>query len=297
MKFKLLVFAFAIVSLSACSFNKLFLHPTKIPPEAKSVTMSIPGDTTKIVFSGDAFQPIFLKNGKDTIFHSYTIESVVFEGAKGNQLNGWVLKPKNAAPQITLLHFHGNAGSIFGQYRAMTPLLDYGFQIFVFDYSGFGFSEGKATRKNVLLDANAALSYAKGRPDMAATKMVIYGQSLGGHLSAVVAKERQQEIDGLVIEGAFSSHKDMGAEFAGILGRMLVAEKYNGYKSLRDFHKPVLIIHSTEDETVPFRMGQKLYENANPPKQFFQIEKCHICGPRFYGESIASKIKNMMGAK
>lgn len=294
MKFKILVFTLCVTGFSGCSFNKLFLHPTKIPREAKSLTMAIPGDTTKIVLSGDAYQPTFLKNGKDTLIRNYTIKSVVFEGAKENKLNGWMLKPKNTDPQITLIHFHGNAGSIFGQYQAVAPLLDYGFQVFVFDYSGFGLSEGKATRKNVMLDANAALSYAKDRPDIKGTKLVIYGQSLGGHLSAVVATEQQHEIDGLVIEGAFSSHGDMAAEFTGFLGRILVAEQYNGFKALRNYHKPVLIIHSTEDETVPFKMGKKLFENANQPKQFFEIEHCHICGPRFYAQDIAAKINNML---
>ena len=91
-----------------------------------------------------------------------------------------MLKPKNVTPTITLLHFHGNAGFLLSQYQAMTPLLKYGFQIFVFDYSGFGFSEGKATRTNVLIDGNSALTYVKSRDDIKNTKLVIYGQSLGG---------------------------------------------------------------------------------------------------------------------
>lgn len=294
MKFRVLFPILILTFLTACSFNKMFLQPTKVPAGAKKLTMKSATDTTLVQFTADTYQPTFIKNGKDTINLDFSIESVVFESSNGNKLNGWLLKPKEATPTITLLHFHGNAGFLISQYQAMTPLIKYGFQIFVFDYSGFGFSEGKATRDNVLLDANSALSYVISRPDIKGTKLVIYGQSLGGHLSAVVAEQRQTEIDGLVIEGAFSSHKDIAAKTAGVFGRILVREKYSAYKFIRTYKKPVLVIHSTEDEVIPFRMGQKIFENANAPKTFYEIKKCHICGPEFYADSISFKIVNML---
>ena len=113
-------------------------------------------------------------------------------------------------------------------------------------------------------------------------------------MSAVVAQKRQTEIDGLVIEGAFSSHKDIAAKTAGIFGRMFVSEKYSAYKAIQEFEKPVLVIHSTEDETTPFEMGQKIFNNANEPKEFYEIKGCHICGPDFYADSISLKIQNML---
>jgi hypothetical protein len=285
--------------LTACSLNKMYLQPTKLPqiPADKdkiTVTSKTQKDTTLVVFKAKTLQPTFLTTNKDTINLDFTIESVVFKSSSGNNLNGWLLKPKNVNPTITLLHFHGNAGFLLSQYQAMTPLLKYGFQAFVFDYSGFGFSDGKATRDNVLLDGNSALTYIKSRDDVKNTKVVIYGQSLGGHLSAVVAQQRQADIDGLVIEGAFSSHKDIAAKTAGFFGRMLVSEKYSAYKSIQNYKKPVLVIHSTEDETIPFELGQKIYANANEPKEFYEIKKCHICGTDFYADSISDKIKNMI---
>ena len=126
--------------------------------------------------------------------------------------------------------------------------------------------------------------------------MVIYGQSLGGHLSAVVAAQRQNDIDGLVIEGAFSSHKDIAANIAGIFGRIFVNEKYSAVKSIKDYKKPLLVIHSTEDKIIPFKMGQKIFDNANSPKEFFEIKKEHILGPKFYTDEISKKIKSMCTA-
>ena len=299
MKIKFTAILSTIILLTSCSFNKLFLEPTrlsKLPVDMEKATIfsNIKSDTTFVVFNTKNFQPTFLKNNKDTVEQDYTIESVIFKSSSGNDLNGWVLKPKNIKPKITLLHFHGNAGSLLTQYEEMTPLLKYGFQAFVFDYSGFGFSNGKATRDNVLLDGNSALTYLKSRPDIKNTKFVIYGQSLGGNLSAVLAEQRQEEIDGLVIEGAFSSHKDIAAKTAGIFGRILVSEKYSSFKSIQNLKKPVLVIHSTEDKIVPFNLGQKIFKYANAPKEFYEIKNCHICGPAFYADSISLKISKML---
>jgi len=296
---KFLTLILIVLLLTSCSFNKLYLQPAKfpqIPPDKEKVIMTArnKNDTTRVIYQSKTFQPTFLNTKNDTLKRDFTIESVVFKSENGNNLNGWFLKPKNLTPTITLLHFHGNAGCLLSQYKLMTPLLKYGFQIFIFDYSGFGFSEGKATRQNVWTDGNSALTYLKNRDDVKNTKLVIYGQSLGGHLSAIVAEQREADIDGLVIEGAFSSHKDIAAKKLGFLGRMLVNEKYSAYKSIQTYKKPLLVIHSTEDKVVPFKMGQKIYNNANEPKEFYKVTKCHICAPEFYGDSISSKIKNML---
>ena len=294
MKLKIIVFILTSIILSACSFNKVFLRPTKIPADTKRLITNTSTDTTLITFVGNNFQPTFLKNEVDTIDLDFTIESVVFESASGNKLNGWFITPKHITPTITLFHLHGNAGSIISQEKAITPLIKYGFQIFMFDYSGFGFSEGAATRENVLIDANSALDYLKKRPEIVNTKLVIYGQSLGGNLSAVVAEQRESEIDGLVIEGAFSSHRDLAADRAGFFGRLLINEKYSSFTSIRSVEKPVLVIHSTEDKVVPFKLGKKIFDNANEHKEFYEIEKRHIYGPRVYSKEIAQKIKRML---
>ncbi len=291
---RLLGLILMVLLLSACAFNKLYLRPSALSSDTQLLKQVRNKDTVYISFNPVNHQPTYLKGKTDTIQFDYTIESVVFKNKNGNELNGWLIKPKNLKPTTTIIHFHGNAGNILGQHRAMTPLLKFGFQIFVFDYSGFGFSTGKATRKNVLLDAHAALDYIKTRSDVNATKLVIYGQSLGGHLSAVVANQRQNDIDALVIEGAFSSHKDIAADMAGFIGRILVSEKYSAYASISSVKKPVLIIHSTQDETIPFKMGQKLFEKANHPKEFYEIKECHICGPRYYADSIAQKINRLL---
>ncbi len=283
--------------LTSCSFNKLFLQPTKIPVSTTQLSLKTASDSTVVSFSGEAHQPVFLKNGTDTITFDFSIESVNYKSANGNILNGWLLKPKNTIATTTLLHLHGNGGCLLSQFKAISPLVDKGFQVFMFDYSGFGFSQGKSTRKNVLTDALSTLDYLKTRPDVSNTTLLIYGQSLGGHLAAVVAAQRPNDISGLIIEGAFSSHKDIGWHMVPVLGKIFVKQGYSAVKFIKDFHKPVLVIHSTEDEMIPFYMGKKIFDNANAPKEFYEVKKCHICAPQFYAAEIAEKIKKMLIVK
>lgn len=289
----------ALVLLTSCNFNKLFLIPAKIPTDTKKISLynNKGNENVSVYFSGDNYQPTFIRNGKDTIDLGFTIESVVFKSSNGNKINGWFLKPKHPTPLVTIIHFHGNAGNLLSQFELMSPFVKKGFQVFLFDYSGFGFSEGKATKNNVMTDALSVLDYIKSRPEIKNTKLIIYGQSLGGHLSIVVADKRQNDIDGLVIEGAFSSHKDIAANIAGIFGRIIVKQNYCALKSIKNYKKPILVIHSTEDEVIPFKLGQKLFNNANEPKEFYEIRYSHIQGPLFYSDEISGKIKNMLQIK
>ncbi len=281
---------------TSCAYNSKFLAPRKYTVDTKAVTFSKSAtDSTVAVYNGTPFQPVFLKNGIDTINLGYTIESVLFTNSAGNKLNGWMLKSKTVPVTHTLLHFHGNAGSILGQFLAIKPLLTQGFQIFVFDYSGYGFSEGDATRKNLLADGIDAVAWLKTREDVKNKKLLLYGQSYGGHLSVCVAAKVQNDIDGLVVEGGFSNHKDLSAlgakPFIAFMSRIFVKEIYAATKAVKKIRKPVLIIHSREDKVIPFAMGKKVFDKANSPKEFFEIKGEHLAAPDLYTKEIGDKIK------
>jgi uncharacterized protein len=287
------------VSAASCAYNSKFLAPRKYAAGTAMVTLSRSAtDSTVAVYNGAPFQPVFLKNGRDTIAVDYTIESVLFTNRAGNKLNGWMLKSKTVPVAYTLLHFHGNAGSILGQFAAIKPLLAQGFQVFVFDYSGYGFSEGAATRKNLLADGIDAVAYVKTREDVQNKKLLLYGQSYGGHLAVCVAAKVQNDIDGLVVEGGFSNHKDLSAAgakpFIAFMSRIFVKEIYAATKAVKKIRKPVLIIHSTEDKIIPFAMGKKVFDRATSPKEFFEIKGEHLAGPALYTKEIGDKIKKMV---
>ena len=224
---------------------------------------------------------------------NYSLEEINFKSENGNNLNGWFFKPRNTAIIGTVLHFHGNAANISYQYQFSDSLIKAGFQVMVFDYQGFGMSEGKESQEHILEDGIAALHYIKKREDVKNTKLILFGQSLGGHLSCVVAAREQNLIDALVVEGAFTGHEQM-AVYVGnkrgappFLTRMVVPTKYDAIEEIGKITIPKLIIHSTEDETCPYYMGEELYTKAVGPKEFWKIKGRHIaCSSLYKGEFV-----------
>lgn len=115
-----------------------------------------------------------------------------------------------------------------------------------------------------------------------------------GHLAPVIAQENEKQVDALVTEGAFSSFKDMAQAQLGIVGRVIIHQQYSAKQSIKKFHKPVLIIHSTEDKTIPYHMGKTLFAAANRPKSFYEIQHEHIRGPIYYADSIVNGINTII---
>jgi len=291
MKSKNKLFLIFLPFLTSCSFNKQFYDTEKITTSFKKETIvTKTGDTTYLNI-GPGYQPTFTDSRDKPLPLSYTFESVNFKNDKGNNLVGWFAKPKNIVnPEITVLLLHGNGTNIVIDFFSIIQLVKQGFQVFTFDYSGYGFSEGKPNRKRVLADANDALNMLLLRPDVKNTKLVVYGESMGGQLAATAASENEAKINALVMEGAPSSHKDIAARIVkpiGFLARILVKNEYSSVKSVARYHKPLLIIQSSEDKTVPLSMGRKIFDHANDPKSFYEIKYGHIAGLSYYADSIA----------
>jgi fermentation-respiration switch protein FrsA (DUF1100 family) len=251
-------------------------------------------DTLTLGFNTDYSTKVTNTLGEEETDLSYTIESTFFENRSGDSLYAWLMKPKTDYNGTTIYFLHGNAANLAYQIIFAAPFVEAGYQVFIFDYSGFGFSQGEATRKAVKNDATDGLNYLLAREDIKYDHLLIYGQSLGGHLSVVIANENQDKIDGLITEGAFSSHSDIAADVVPVLGRIFTREMYSAEKNIVDFKKPILIIHSTEDERIPYEQGERLFELANEPKEFYSIDKLHIRGPLFYADSITAKMARMV---
>ncbi len=293
MKIRILA-ALVLLACASCALDKSFLSPSAVMPAMNMINMQSGANAYRMLVSGDNFQPTITSQPADPILDQLSIKSVVFESESGNTLNGWLVRQKGAEPGITLVHYHGNSGFLLSQLKAIYNLIDKDIQVFMVDYSGFGYSTGEATRKNLLLDGVSTLEYVRELPEVKNTRLVLYGQSIGGHLAAVVAEQANGNIDGLIMEGAFTSHKAIAGKQVPVLGSLLTSQQYSAIRSIQHVSVPVLIIHSTEDETIPFKMGEKLYEKANEPKAFYAIAGCHICGPRLYTDTIREKIHEML---
>lgn len=296
-----LIFAVLAISLCSCSFNRSFYQAQPIPAGAKKATLqnktADSAWTTTISF-GPGAQPTFLDAKEQEMPLPYVVESIMVKNKEGHDLNCWMMQPaKRNVAKANVLFLHGNGGNIISHYHAAAQLAQRGYNVCIVDYSGYGFSGGHCTREGIRNDATYALKALLARPETRGLKTIIYGQSLGGHLAATVAMDNETYIDGVAIEGAFSSHKDVAARMirpAGIIARILVSEQYSATRSIRAFHKPVLVIHSPEDEMIPYRMGRKIYAVANMPKTFYEIGHGHIEGLTYYADSIDARISKML---
>ena len=288
---------FMLNFLNSCQFSSLFHRANKIQnPSANfnnlnsysvnEENFSVTQDTLKSTLS------IY----KDTIKlnKTYEIKPIDFVSKSGNKLSGLLLSPKNnLRTDLIFLHYHGSAGNLLGyHFQMVSQLTEKGFQVFTFDYSGYGFSDGKATRKNVLTDAYSALDFIKNNPIFKNKKVIIFGQSYGGYLASVVGSNRQNDIDGILIEGAFYSHRKEAIYTSNFLAN-IVYDGIRAEKEIKKNYKPILIIHSKEDKRNPIEFGRKLFEETNQPKYFMEIDKGHLDGLQYYGDSIKVKINEI----
>ena len=294
MNIKQILFLFIISQfLLNCSLNKIFVQPYPNKKENTEFKWKENNDSISVKFIGENFQPTFKKNN-DTLNFPFKIESVFFKSGNNNLLNGWFLIPKNGKPKATIFHLHGNAGNLISQYQTISELTKDGYQIFMFDYSGFGYSEGKPTRKNCLIDSFSAFKYLLKSDKIKDTKVIIYGQSLGGNLAIPLANKMQNKISGLVLEGTFLNAKNIGSHYLPLIGDLVVKNYYNNNRNIKEYKKPILVIHSKEDSIIPMKLGRKIYENANQQKEFYEVTGYHINSTKIYHKEIAYKIEKML---
>lgn len=284
-----LIFLLLLVN---CQVNKVLL-PTKNAIDKREFKWEEGKDLIELKVAGENLQPYYFKN-KDTLQHDFTIKSYYFKTESGRKINGWLLKSKTEVPKISVFALHGNSGNLNSQYRRFIELTKYGFQIFLFDYPGFGYSEGKSTRANAVVDSYSVFDFFKNLDEIKNTPKVIYGQSIGGNFSIPVATRNQDDIEGLVLEGTFISFNAIANRKVPLLGGLVIKENDDNRMNLKNFKKPVLIIHSREDKLIPLEMGKQLYENANDPKEFFEIDRPHISGISYYGKEISEKMYKMI---
>ena len=216
-------------------------------------------------------------------------EDVFFKTSDGLKLNGWfILGSESYDEKKTFLFFHGNAGTINDRIGKIALLHQLGVNIFIIDYRGYGKSEGRPSERGIYLDAWAAYDYLLGSKGIAPEDIIVYGVSLGGVPAVDLASTRQ--VGGLIVESTFTSAKDMAKKILPIAPSFLIRTKMNSIDKIKDVRAPKVIIHSPEDEMIPFEMGRRLYDAAPQPKEFLEIAGGHNEG---YFTSEAEMLKGM----
>lgn len=197
-----------------------------------------------------------------------------FPSADGTRLHGWLIEPETKPAKCLIVFSHGTAGSMGHHLGLATWFAKSGCMVLMYDYRGFGRSDGQAERQGMVDDAKAAFSYARSRPDLSKLPLVSYGHSMGGAKSvAALSGVKVPGLRAVIVDSSFASYRDMARHVAGTFGEKLVSDRLAPAQLIGQISPtPVLIIHGRQDEVVPFSQGIKLYEAANPPKTLFEVK-------------------------
>lgn len=245
MKFSLLFLTACI--LGSCAFNKSFYHPdpsaVNTPPDARS---------------------IYIKYGEHDSIHS--------------------LFYARTDPKASLFILHGSSGNLNGWSEIADLFYQDGYAVFMIDYPGFGNSSGTATHESVMASTQAAVNHFNTLPEIQDTKKLIMGFSLGGNLALKVATENKEIFDALLIEGAYTNQKELKAHQSARplkgFSSLFTKNEIDGAALISEWTKPLLIVHSKNDASCPYKMGKKLYDSAINTKQkkLWTITGPHLAG-------------------
>jgi abhydrolase domain-containing protein 17 len=165
----------------------------------------------------------------------------------------------NPNAEFTILFSHGNAEDIFGSTPFFEKLRDAGFNVFAYDYRGYGASEGVPSERNSYEDAEAAYNYLINELKIAPEKIIIHGRSLGAAVSIDLASRKK--CGGLIVESAFVSAFRVLTRYP-----VFPFDKFKNLGKIKQVSCPALFIHGRNDEIIPFRHGEMLFAAANQPK-------------------------------
>ena len=208
-------------------------------------------------------------------------EDVAFASADGTMLTGWFI-PATYEPRGTVIHLHGNTRNMTSHYRYVGWIADEGFNVFVFDYRGYGQSAGIPDRKGIYEDCVAAVRYVQQRDDVNPEKVIVIGQSLGAaNAIAVLGREKFDGILGIVAEAPFASYEEIVtddlATSSGSISRAALGDAYSPAAVVDKLGVPLIVIQGTADCVVPYKQGKRLFDKAKEPKQIWTIKGGRHC--------------------
>lgn len=183
-------------------------------------------------------------------------------------IHGWFAPADSAI--ATLIISHGNAGNISHRLPLIRRLQQAGFNVLMYDYRGYGRSQGSPDEEGVYKDGRAAFDYALTLPGVDKAQILLWGTSLGGAVAVDVATHRKAA--GLILESTFSSGKEVAQMIYPFLPvRFILHSQFNSAEKIRNVHIPLLFIHGTMDSIIPIGLGKKLFQAAHEPKEFYEI--------------------------
>ena len=194
---------------------------------------------------------------------SVDIEKVKIQTSDNIELLGWYHE-KNLKDYKTLVYFHGNAGSLENRIHKLNHFQDMNINFLIVAWRGFNGNKGKPSEKGLYVDGKSTIDWLikKGVDEK---NLILYGESLGTGVATHLAQNKNYA--GVILETPFTSMIDAAKNFYPYIPvNLLLKDKFENYKKVKNINSPILIMHGEVDQIVPFSMGKKIYELANNPK-------------------------------
>lgn len=235
--------------------DRIIFQPSKYPSGNWTIVSNAAGNEQ----SAPRFEDVWLSTADGVRIHGWYVTSV----GKANKAD------RAAFYRITILFCHGNGGNISDRAELVSKFTGLPADVFIFDYRGYGKSEGVPSEQGVYADAQAAWDYLQNRADAKDRQIILYGESLGGAVAIELASRVHPA--GLIVQSSFTSIADMAKTLLPIIPGFVIRTKMDSLSKVPLLPCPKLFIHSPADDVVPFRLGKRLFESASEPKQFYEV--------------------------
>lgn len=261
-------------SLSGLDRKKLIANSRFILPQLFLFYICLSPGIAMPLYDKLLFHPVLCDDGgADSIGKTHRQDLHISVGAD-RRISAWYFKL--AESRGTVLISHGNGGNMLHRYPIYAALLQQGYSVLAFDYEGYGASEGRPSIDNCCRDGLAAYDFLKSTLKEKPERIVLYGESLGGGVSAQIAKQRTCR--GLILQSSFYSLPDLASSkflYMHLYPRILFPKnslETNKVISAKDFVIPLCLISGTADRIIPVSQSEKLYKIAKDKKLFLKIE-------------------------
>ncbi len=199
-------------------------------------------------------------------------ENVSLKTEDDVSLHGWYIPAKKS--KYTILFFHGNAGNISHRLESIQIFHELGLSVLIVDYRGYGNSGGRPTEAGTYQDARAAWRYLVSERGLNEKNIILFGRSLGGAIAAQLATIVSP--GGIIVESAFTSAEALAKTVYWYLPVKLLARiHYPTAEYISRISCPILVVHSRQDDIVPYRQGRQLFDLAPEPKRFLELRGGH----------------------
>lgn len=220
---------------------------------------------------------------------SVDIENVRIKTSDNIELLGWYYE-KNLKDFKTLIFFHGNAGSLENRIHKLNHFRDMNINFLIIAWRGFSGNNGNPSEQGLYEDGKSAIDWLI-KKGVSEKNLILYGESLGTGVATHLAQNKN--FAGVILETPFTSMIDAAKKFYPYIPvKLLLKDKFENYKKIKNINLPILIMHGEIDQLVPFSMGKKIYEIANEPKySYFTKYDNHMME---YDENLVLALKSFI---